>query len=121
MAPEARRSHADIDRDVKDLAVQHLNQLGLPVGVLEMQAPQNIALGTGDVVLHEGGCDPEIRIARRVIGLEKLPARVSEYLRLDQQDAGKVRFSHVHGLNDLCLRFTAHDLAEVPAIARFRQ
>ena len=86
---EGRGIGADVDRDIEDLALQHVNQLALGMRVLEMQPAQGAPSGKRQIVLHEMAVQARLGIATQIPGFLEEPPTVAEHIGLDQQQAGK--------------------------------
>src|SRR3546814_725304 len=94
---ESRRTAADVDGDVPDLAIEHGHVFALRLRPLVVQAAQHAACRRGNVALHEIWRQPvrsELVIVER---FEELPARIAEHLRFDHQAARQRGFDDLHG------------------------
>src|SRR5690606_4500833 len=93
---EALRAHPHIHGDVPDFAVQHADQLPLPVRLLEMEPAEHPAARPGNVVLHELRGQPQRVVAGLVPALQEMPALVAKDPRLDQEQPAEAELPHVH-------------------------
>ncbi|MPN33590.1 hypothetical protein SDC9_181079 [bioreactor metagenome] len=83
------RAFADIDHDVKDLALYNANQFALRLLDLIVKAAQDVANRTRMVILHKMRPDAR-RLKKRllVVALEEKTTFIAEDFRLQQQDIG---------------------------------
>src|SRR6266540_5551792 len=84
--PEARRSHADIERDVVDRTIEHGDQFALPLRMLKMQTSEHAARRPRQVILHENAGKVCRAVAVSIPELEKKASTVAEHLRLNDDD-----------------------------------
>src|SRR5690606_6022915 len=99
MLAEGRRTAADVDGDVVDLALQHADQLALRVArPLVVQAAQHAALRARDVVLDEPGRQAVLAEALGVPALVEEAALVAVHRRLDRHAARQLRFDDPHAM-----------------------
>ncbi len=87
---------AHVHGHVEHLAQNHLNELALGVGMLQVQPPQNAVTGAGHVVLHEGALDTGFGIAPRLPSFHEPAPGITVNLRFDDEYAGNVGFLDVH-------------------------
>src|SRR5262245_27721407 len=94
---EGRRTAANVNRDVEDLAVQYGDQFALRRRFLIMEAAQNSFSRERQVVLHERRGNAGHRIAGLAPGLEKQAASVTENPGLDHENTRQPGGNHIHG------------------------
>lgn len=76
-----------IDSDIVHFAAQNTKELALRVRrLLIVEAPQDPALGSGMILLHEDLVNPDGGKLRTPIGLHEEPARVGNNVRIDQEN-----------------------------------
>jgi len=80
---------ADVHGDVKDFAPDDVNEFGLRVFELIMQAADDVAGGAGVVVLNEGFLQSDFVVFMQVEGFEEKATVVTENFGLDDDDAGQ--------------------------------
>jgi hypothetical protein len=75
---ECGRTRAEIDRRIEDLALDDADQLALRMSLLKVQSPEHSPPRAGFVVLDETRSDSGRREIALAVGLDEVPARVTE-------------------------------------------
>ena len=98
MPPKRRRALANVHRHVPHRAADDAHELRLGVRPGLPVEPAHDALHRAAlVVLHELGVDARRRIARAVVRLAEIPARICEHVWLDDLHARNIRRLDFHG------------------------
>ena len=93
---ERRGIGPDIDGDIEHLALQHIDELSLSIGVLVMQAAKNPGAGKRKIVLDKVLVDSGFAVLLPAPRLEEKSPRVSKDLRLDNNKSRKGRLHDIH-------------------------
>ena len=87
---------ADINGNIEDLSFDNADELGLPVGILVVQAPQCVFYRERLVVLHKTARDTVFPISMIMVGLEKKAPWVCEYFRLNDDQTIQASWVNLH-------------------------
>src|SRR3712207_6177742 len=73
-----------VNRHIKDFALDYAHKLGLRMGNLKVQATQDALGRTGLVVLHKLGCDAAGDKVGALVGLGEIAALIAKCLGINQ-------------------------------------
>lgn len=76
--PKSRAAFTDIYCDIIDFPKNHLNELALHMGTLEVEAAENSLTGKGDVVLDKNVFDAGFSVAFSMECLQKESAIIAK-------------------------------------------
>jgi hypothetical protein len=94
--PEIGRPGPDVHSHVEDFALKNIDELRLPVRVLEMQPAKHAMARQRQIVLYEVARNSRVLVAAGVPGFLKETTIVAKPVRFDDQNAWKLRFDDLH-------------------------